>query len=170
MSGYVGYRASTDFVKRHEKEIITSFYLTKARVPSYGTIRRVIMGVNYEELILAFNNWGRQYINNSELEWIAVDGKALRNTVTNCDNNDNNSHNFSTLVSFFSIKKGIVVNVDKFDNQRASEIDTVKNLIKALDLTNVVLTLDAIHCQTESVNKILSSGADYIIPVKKNQP
>jgi len=164
MSGYVGYRASSDFVFRHQKEIIRSFSLPKSRFPSYGTIRRVIMGVNYEKLIEVFNNWAGQYVNKDELEWIAVDGKALRNTVTDCGNH---SHIFSTLVSFFSQKKGIVVAVDKFDNDKASEIDTVKNLIKALDLTDVVITLDAIHCQTETVDKILSNGGNYVIPVKK---
>lgn len=142
MSGYVGYRASSDFVLRHQKEIISSFNLPKSRFPSYGTIRRVILGVNYEKLIEVFNNWAGQYVNNQELQWIAVDGKALRNTVADCGNH---YHFFSTVVSFFSQKKGIVVAVDKFDNDRTSEIDTVKNLIKALDLTNVVLTLDAIH-------------------------
>jgi len=167
MSGHVGYRACGDFVKRHEKEIISSFNLPKSRVPSYGTIRRVIMGVNYEELINIFNNWAGQYVNKNELEWIAADGKALKNTVTNYDNN---SQSFVNIVSLFSTKKGVVIALKKFDSKTGSEIHIVQNLIEALDLSGVVITLDAVHCQTETIETIIDSKCDYVIPVKENQP
>jgi len=163
MSGHLGYRACGDFVKRHEKEIISSFKLPKSRVPSYGTIRRVIMGVNYEELVTVFNNWAGQYVNKDELEWIAADGKALKNTVTNYDNN---SQNFVNIVSLFSTKKGVVIALKKFDNKTGSEIHIVQNLIEALHLTGVVITLDAVHCQTETIETIIYSKCDYVIPVK----
>lgn len=144
MSGHVGYRACGDFVNRHEKEIITSFNLHKSRVPSYSTIRRVIMGVNYKELITAFNNWAGQYVNKYELEWVAGDGKALRNTVIDYNKN---SQNFANIVSFFSSKKGLVIGLDKFENKHGSEITIVQNLIEALQLVGVIFTLDAVHCQ-----------------------
>jgi predicted transposase YbfD/YdcC len=40
-----------------------------------------------------------------------------------------------------------VVSLDKLDNQAVSEIVTVQNLIAALDIQGVVLSLDALHCQ-----------------------
>jgi hypothetical protein len=40
-----------------------------------------------------------------------------------------------------------VVSLDKLDNQEVSEIVTVQNLIAALDIQGVVLSLDALHCQ-----------------------
>jgi predicted transposase YbfD/YdcC len=46
-----------------------------------------------------------------------------------------------------------VVGLDKLDNQEASEIVTVQNLIAALDIQGIVLSLDALHCQKNlSVN------------------
>jgi len=167
MSGHLGYRACGDFVKRHEQEIISTFKLSKSIIPSYGTIRRVMMGVNHEELIKSFNTWARQYVNLDELEWVAADGKALKNTVTNYNNNP---QNFANLVSFFSAKKGRVIVLKKFNNKSDSEIKIVQNIIDDLELTGVVITLDAVHCQTETVEKILDNGGNYVMPVKNNQP
>lgn len=169
MSGHLGNRAGRDFVKRHELEIISTFKLGPSRIPSYGTIRSVIMGVNYKQLIKSFNKWASQYINSNELEWVrekslkkaslyiknlglvqrfgsrrrdffcghskAADGKALRNTVTDYDKS---SQNFANLVSFFSLKKELVIGLQKFDSKQGSYINIVRDLIKDLHLSNVV--------------------------------
>lgn len=47
MSGYLGYRALGDFVKRHEGALIQTLKLPKKRVPSYSTIRIVVMGIDF---------------------------------------------------------------------------------------------------------------------------
>lgn len=44
-------------------------------------------------------------------------------------------------------QRGLVVGLDKLDNQEVSEIVTVQNLIATLDIQGVVLSLDALHCQ-----------------------
>ncbi|MBG1268028.1 transposase family protein [Nostoc sp. WHI] len=54
MNGYVGYRAWGDFVKRHRWALIKTFEIEKHGVPSYSTIRRVIMGVDFEKLVKIF--------------------------------------------------------------------------------------------------------------------
>ncbi len=44
-------------------------------------------------------------------------------------------------------QRGLVVGLDKLDNQEVSEIVTVQNLIATLDIQGVVFSLDALHCQ-----------------------
>jgi predicted transposase YbfD/YdcC len=39
-----------------------------------------------------------------------------------------------------------------------------------LKLTGAVVTLDALHCQTETARAIRAKGADYVLTVKGNQP
>lgn len=46
MSGYVGYRAWGDFVKRHRRVLVEKFGRQRHGVPSYSTIRRILMGVD----------------------------------------------------------------------------------------------------------------------------
>jgi len=39
-----------------------------------------------------------------------------------------------------------------------------------LEIAGCIVTLDAIHCQTETVKTIVEKQADYVLPVKENQP
>lgn len=57
MNGCQGYRGLGDFVKRHKQSLIEILEIPKDRVPSYSTIRRVMMRVNFEELTRLFNQW-----------------------------------------------------------------------------------------------------------------
>ncbi|MUH00708.1 hypothetical protein F7734_53925 [Scytonema sp. UIC 10036] len=50
MSGYVGYRAWGDFVKRHRRILIETFGIQKHEFPSYSTIRHIVMGIDFDKL------------------------------------------------------------------------------------------------------------------------
>jgi hypothetical protein len=56
MNGALGYRACGDFVKRHQQVLIETFGIYRHGVPSYSTIRRVMMGVDFDKLVEKFNN------------------------------------------------------------------------------------------------------------------
>ena len=80
MSGYQGYRAIGDFALRYEKEIIKYLQLEKERVPSFPTIRRVLMEINHKKFGDIFTKWMKYYMKKSNSQWIAVDGKAIKGT------------------------------------------------------------------------------------------
>ena len=90
MSGYWGYRQLGRFVERHRRELIKRLQIPQARVLSYSVIRRVMLVLDYEELQLVFNQWSQQYSLIPVSEWISVDGKSLKNTVSNYDNAQQN--------------------------------------------------------------------------------
>lgn len=50
MSGYWGYRGLGRFIERHRRELIIMFQVSRAEMPSYSTIRRVMMNLDYEQL------------------------------------------------------------------------------------------------------------------------
>ena len=99
MSGYWGYRQLGRFVERHRRELIKRLQIPKARVPSYSVLRRVMLTLEYKELQLVFNQWSKQYSLIPSSEWISLDGKSLKNTVTNYDNA---KQNFINCVSALS--------------------------------------------------------------------
>ncbi len=144
MSGYVGYRAWGDFVKRHRRVLIELFRIQRHGVPSYSTIRRILMGVDFDQLAASFNQWAKNYVELDSSEWCGIDGKSIKGTV--CDYKSE-YQNFVSVVSVFAGKRGLVLGMDKLDNKQASEITTVQNLITALDIKGAVLSLDALHCQ-----------------------
>lgn len=150
MSGCVGYRGLGDFVKRHQTSLIETLEIPKDRVPSYSTIRRVMMRVNFEELTQIFNEWASQYVELSELEWLATDGKSIKATVQDYSSS---YQRFISVVSMFSSHQGQVVGLQTMDNKQTSEIATVQNLITILDLKGVVFSFDALHCQKKQLSK-----------------
>ena len=144
MNGYVGYRGWGDFVKRHRRVLIEKFSIQKHGVPSYSTIRRVVMGVDFDKLAEKFHKWAKDYVNLESAEWCATDGKSLKGTVQNYNSS---RQNFVSIVSVFTGKRGLVVGMDKFENQQKSEIQVVQELITALGLEGVVFSFDSLHCQ-----------------------
>lgn len=144
MNGYVGYRAWGDFVKRHRRALSKAFGIEKHGVPSYSTIRRVMMGIDFDKLVKIFNQWAQNYVELAESEWLSADGKSIKGTVQNYDSS---SQNFVSIVSIFASKRGLVLGMEKFNNKEASEIQTLQNLIAALELKDAVLSFDSLHCQ-----------------------
>lgn len=149
MSGYEGYRGWGDFVKRHKRELIEMFGIQKHGVPSYSTIRRIVMGVDFENLVNVFNQWASQYVELEESEWYSIDGKSIKGTVKNFKNE---CQNFVSIVSVFASKRGLILGMNKLENKHESEIVTVQNLIQTLDIRGVVLSLDSLHCQKKLVS------------------
>lgn len=149
MNGYTGYRAWGDFVKRHRRILINTFQIQKHGVPSYSTIRRIVMGVDFDKLATIFNHWAHSYVDIDEKEWCSIDGKSIRGTV---ENYEKSCQNFISIVSVFASKRGLVLGMEKLENKKESEIITVQNLIAALDIKGAVFSLDSLHCQKKLVN------------------
>jgi len=145
MSGRYRYREIAAFAKANRTELLKFFHLQKRkRLPSHVTFREILKGVDFDDVLTAFNAWAEQYVTINAKEWLALDGKALASTVTEYETS---YQNVVSLVSVFSHKRGQVLKSAKLENQKRSEIPTVRTLIEALDLHGVVLTLDALHCQ-----------------------
>ncbi|MEA5522377.1 ISAs1 family transposase [Limnoraphis robusta] len=167
MQGYLGYRAMGDFAKANQQLIVKKFKISSPKVPSSSTIRRVLMGVDWSNLQDIFNQWSSSLCESDDLrDWVCIDGKSLGSTV---DNFGNSHQNFVSFVSLYSQEYQVVLGLNCFENKRCSEIKQVQEIIEDLPLKNQVFTLDALHCQKQTVKKIIESKNHYLITVKKNQ-
>jgi len=144
MSGYWGYRGLGRFIERHRRQLIDTLKIPGARVPSYSTIRRVMMQLDYQALTQVFNEWASQCTHNSQGQWVAIDGKSLKNTVNDCCGKQ---QNFVMMVSAFTHERGEILGIEVMENKKQSEIVAVQDLIHLLDLSGIVFTMDALHCQ-----------------------
>jgi len=168
MSGALSIAAIADFAKRHKNALCKLFDLEnrKKRVPSRLTIARLLSAMDFESFALVFYKWAKQYIKLEKREWLSLDGKAIRGTVTSPNNQ---FQNFTSLVSVFAHKRAQVLALGSFQNKKENEISVVRKLIKMLNLEGVVFSLDALHCQKDTVQAIVDTGNDYVIGVKGNQ-
>jgi hypothetical protein len=144
MSGYIGYRAIGDFIRRNKTDLVSTLKPKKGKLPSFDVIRSVLIRIDFEAFSKQFYNWSKQYVNISKNEWVSIDGKAIGGTVSN---EHNLNQDFISLVSVYCSKRKLVLGNAQLRNSKKSEIPVVQQLIAALDLEGVVFTLDALHCQ-----------------------
>ncbi|MGH8968248.1 MAG: ISAs1 family transposase, partial [Actinomycetes bacterium] len=53
---------------------------------------------------------------------------------------------------------------------KSNEIPAARTLLKQIDLDGVVMTMDALHTQTDTATLICEAGGDYVFTVKANMP
>jgi len=144
MSGEYGYRGMERFIERHRLALIKQLSIPKARVPSASVVRRVLLGLDYQEVEKQLNAWLKENVIMPKGEGVSGDGKALKNTVSNYAKAE---QNFVNVVSLFSHQKGLVLGVKVMENKKKSEMVTIQELLESLDLKGLVFTFDALHCQ-----------------------
>ena len=54
-------------------------------------------------------------------------------------------------------------------DDKSNEITAIPELVKLLDITGCIVTIDALGCQTDIAQMIVDANADYVLSVKKNQ-
>ena len=163
MSGYKGYRAIGDFAQRYKKEIVEHLELEKGRVPAYATVRRVLQEINHKQFGDIFTNWMRYYMKKSSSQWIAVDGKAIKGT-----KQKEEDKKLAHLVSFFA-SDSLEILIARKTASKSNEIPLVQKMMEEFPLQDMIITLDALHCQSKTLKAIKNSDNDYVIQVKNNQ-
>jgi hypothetical protein len=143
MSGYYGYRELGRFVENHSKEFQQTFRLLH-KVPSFVTIRSILQEIDFNSFNALFNQWASQYIQLDNKQTLSIDGKSIGSTVTDYDKP---YQNFVSLVSIFASERGIILRCNKIESGKQSEIPSVQELIKAIDVEGQIFTIDALHCQ-----------------------
>jgi len=133
--------------------------------PSYPTIRRICISLDQDTLEQCFRDFSTSLgISTETVSVIAFDGKTLCGSY-------NNSKEIAPvqLISAFLSKHKIILAHADIINDKTNEIPKVRKLIKELGLTNKIFTMDALHCQHETLKVIVKSSNKGIIQVKNNQ-
>ena len=163
MSGYKGYRALGDFTTRYNKELIKYLKVKKQKLPSFATIRRVLINIDNKKFENIFTQWMKHYMKKTKTKWIAVDGKVIKGTIQKEEDKK-----LAHLVSFFSSDSKEIL-MAKQTATKSNEIPLVQEMMQSFPLKNMIITLDALHTQTKTCKAIIDSDNDYVIQVKKNQ-
>jgi len=143
--GYIGGMTSgkslARYFKNNEDEFVQLFDL-KHGVPGSTKTNTFLKELDFDILTKKFCDWLSQFVDTKS--WVAIDGKALGHTVTNCHNS---KQNFLTLVGAFVQETGITINYKSHENGKGNEPESARALIAEMDDKGYILTLDAVHCQ-----------------------
>jgi predicted transposase YbfD/YdcC len=148
-------RTKTDFFRR--------FLALENGVPSADTFERVFAKLAPGAFSRAFGRWMAAACETAGLVPIAIDGKsarrAKRNTATGC----------LTVVSAWATQNRLTLGQVAVPDG-SNEIAAIPELLKVLDLSGAIVTIDAAGCQTENARLIREGEGHYLLTVKGNQP
>lgn len=133
-------------------------------IPSPHTFRRVFAALDAEQFQACFVKWVQAVEEVTEGQIVAIDGKTLRRS-----HDRRLGQDAIHMVSAWASGSGLVIGQIKVDD-KSNEIPAVPELLEMLKIEGCIVTLDALHCQTQTVERILEKKADYVLPVKENQP
>ena len=163
MSGYIGYRAIGDFGERYKEELIEYLDIPKKRIPAFATVRRVLMQIDHHQFSDIFEQWMGNYLEKEDKQWVSIDGKAIKGT-----KQKEEDKKLAHLVSFFGADSKEILTARKTAT-KSNEIPLVQEMLESFPLKDMIITLDALHCQTKTAKIIKDNGNEYLLQVKKNQ-
>src|SRR5690349_12515293 len=136
-------------------------------IPSRDCIRRLLLAMKPEAFQRCFQAWIRDAIP-ADAEGpgrlVAVDGKTCRGSHDRA-----NDLGALHIVSAWASEEGIALGQVATD-AKSNEITAIPRLLEQIDLAGTLITVDAMGCQKEIVEQIVTGGGDCVIAVKDNQP
>ena len=131
-------------------------------IPRRHTIARIMRCVVVESLMEALLGWVNEHRTHHGKPTIAFDGKVLRGSYRK------NASKAVQLVTAYDTENGLVLS-QKATPSKKGEIATVQEMLEVLNLKGSVVTLDALHCQRETLEQIQDKKAHVVVQVKHNQ-
>jgi predicted transposase YbfD/YdcC len=146
--------------KHHGEELVKLMQLKKSQMPSVNTYRRILAEVasqaEVERMVGKYNQEGEHG------EVYGMDGKAVRGM------RKKDEEGSEYLLSVYDVKYWKVlaqVEVGRKEN----EISKAPKVLESVEISQKVITGDAMHTQKALSGQIVRQGGDYIFPVKENQ-
>src|SRR3954470_5105389 len=133
-------------------------------IPSDDTFARVLARLDPAAFEKCLLGWIQGAQEQSENRRIAIDGKTLRGSYNRRDGKAA-IHMVSAWATANTLSLGQIV-VDA----KSNEITAIPELLRLLEISGAVVTIDAMGCQKEIAGLIRDGEGDYVLAVKENQP
>ena len=163
------------WVQAHGDELLAPWGQRVPRLPSYATLRRVVVQVDVQQVETAVAAHSQQLPDpglasapacpaepGSALQGQALDGKTARGPLAHGEPR-------TDLVSLVRHRDGRVLAQARVPLLRREQT-VVPQLLAGRDLTGVVITVDALHTHPALAQQILDQHGAYLMIVKRNQP
>jgi predicted transposase YbfD/YdcC len=138
--------------------------------PCKDVFRRVLMALRPEAFRACFAAWVRSLRDEAAAETgierptLAVDGKTSRRSHDR-KNGLGALHSVTAWASEYGLSLGQVACAEK-----SNEITAIPELLRPVDVSGGVVTIDAMGCRKEIAGAVVAAGGDYVLALKDNQP
>ncbi len=158
LSGARSYRGIITFLEQRRVHLNHHFGVDLKRAPVVNTLRTVLQSLQTEALEAAFRQHAKTLLapgvadvetDGEAASWpvIALDGKTLRRSFDHM-----NDRKAAQTLTAFACEAAIVLAHTDIDD-KSNEIPAAEEMIRALGLTGVVYTADAMHCQKKPLRR-----------------
>ncbi len=162
LAGGEGYNDMELFGKAKEAWLRTFLELPNG-IPSHDTFNRVFQALDPQAFLACFLRWTEGLRTAFNREIVAVDGKALRRAL-----DKGTSQAMPYMVNAWATENGLVLGQVKVD-EKSNEITAIPELLRSLELSGCIVTIDAMGCQKKITREIVDADADYALALKGNQ-
>jgi len=131
-------------------------------IPSHDTFGRVIGVLEPGQFVACFQHWVDAFADTEPGRHIAIDGKTNRASLDRTL-----EQKPLHVVSAWAREANLVLGQVAVD-EKSNEITAIPPLLRMLELSGAVVTLDAMGCQKEIAAEIRQGGGDYVLAVKGN--
>ncbi len=132
-------------------------------IPSHDTFARVFAALDSEQLRSCFAVWVKGMLSGASVGHIALDGKKLRRS-----GESSSGKEAIHMVSAYAHENGLVLAQRRVDD-KSNEITALPKILKLLELTDSIVSIDAMGCQKSIAKQITSQGGNYVLSLKGNQ-
>lgn len=129
-------------------------------IPSQDTFNRVFAALDPRQFLDCFLRWTQSLRTAVPQEIVALDGKALRRALRA-------DHSIQYVVSAWAESNRLVLGQWKVAD-KSNEITAVPELLRVLELSGCIVTIDAMGCQKKIAQEIIEADADYVLALKGN--
>ena len=159
LCGGEGFNDMEDF-GRAKHDWFKTFLRLRSGIPSHDTFNRVFAALDPHQFLDCFLGWTQSLRQAVAQEIVALDGKALRRAL-------NQDQSLPYIVSAWAESNGLVLGQWKVAD-KSNEITALPALLRVLELSGCIVTIDAMGCQKKIAREIIEADADYVLALKGN--
>lgn len=161
VAGADTYEQIENFGKKRKKWLSKFLELPRG-IPSHDTFGRIFERMNPNEFQNSFKCWIESVTDQTKGQVIAIDGKTLRRS-----HNQSDDKKAIHMISAWASSNQVVLGQLKTE-EKSNEITAIPHLLKLLDISGCIITIDAMGTQKKIAQTIIHNDGDYVLALKEN--
>ena len=161
VAGADTYEQIENFGKKRETWLSKFLELPRG-IPSHDTFGRIFERLNPLEFQNGFRLWIESVTVRTKGEVIPIDGKTLRRS-----HDKTNDKKAIHMISAWASSNRVLPGQLK-TNEKSNEINAIPYLLKLLDISGCIVTIDAMGTQKKIAGTIIDNNGDYVLSLREN--
>ncbi len=161
VAGADTYEQIENFGKKR-KRWLSKFLELPHGIPSHDTFGRIFEKMSPNEFQNCFMQWIESVTKRTKGQVIAIDGKTLRRS-----HDKSNDKKAIHMISAWASSNQVILGQLKTE-EKSNEITAIPNLLKLLDISGCIITIDAMGTQKKIAKTIVDKNGDYVLALKEN--